>query len=228
MTDIFLFDSIRFDSHFAVSNLPYLIQMLGGSISSGRTNVRVVVVGDRATGKSSLITAAASETFPEEVPPVLPPTRLPADLYPDNVPVTIIDTSSRFVLCILDFEELICCLHVINVLMYVMICSLESRGKVAEELKRADAVVLTYACDQPSTLNRLTTFWLYEFRRLEVSNFVCLTFIVNIVKLKNIFVHSSIIFFFDIFKSNKKFEYLPIGMVKHTFKNIGQNLLIPE
>lgn len=49
-----------------------------------------------------------------------------------------------------------------------MICSLESRGKVAEELKRADAVVLTYACDQPSTLNRLTTFWLYEFRRLEV------------------------------------------------------------
>ncbi|XP_027767551.1 mitochondrial Rho GTPase 1 isoform X2 [Solanum pennellii] len=114
--------------------------MLGGSISSGRTNVRVVVVGDRATGKSSLITAAASETFPEEVPPVLPPTRLPADLYPDNVPVTIIDTSS----------------------------SLESRGKVAEELKRADAVVLTYACDQPSTLNRLTTFWLYEFRRLEI------------------------------------------------------------
>nr|XP_016501670.1 PREDICTED: mitochondrial Rho GTPase 1-like isoform X2 [Nicotiana tabacum] len=114
--------------------------MLGSSISGGRTNVRVVVVGDRATGKSSLITAAATETFPEEVPPVLPPTRLPADLYPDNVPVTIIDTSS----------------------------SLESRGKVAEELKRADAVVLTYACDQPSTLNRLTTFWLYEFRRLEI------------------------------------------------------------
>lgn len=72
--------------------------MLGGSISGGRTNVRVVVVGDRATGKSSLITAAATETFPEEVPPVLPPTRLPADLYPDNVPVTIIDTSSRFLL----------------------------------------------------------------------------------------------------------------------------------
>ncbi|MCD7465073.1 hypothetical protein HAX54_000499 [Datura stramonium] len=122
------------------TNLPSLIQMLGGSISGGCPNVRVVVVGDRATGKSSLITAAASETFPEEVPPVLPPTRLPADLYPDNVPVTIIDTSS----------------------------SLESRGKVAEELKRADAVVLTYACDQPSTLNRLTTFWLYEFRRLEI------------------------------------------------------------
>lgn len=47
-------------------------------------------------------------------------------------------------------------------------CSLENRGKLAEELKRADAVVLTYACDQPLTLNRLSSFWLHELRRLEV------------------------------------------------------------
>lgn len=46
--------------------------------------------------------------------------------------------------------------------------SLENRGKLAEELKRADAVILTYACDQPSTINRLDTFWLLELRRLEV------------------------------------------------------------
>lgn len=114
--------------------------MSGGSTSGLRNNVRVVVVGDRGTGKSSLIFAASTETFPDEVPPVLPPSRLPADYYPDNVPVTVIDTSS----------------------------SLENRGKLAEELKRADAVVLTYACDQPSTINRLDTFWLHELRRLEV------------------------------------------------------------
>ncbi|GJR98921.1 mitochondrial Rho GTPase 1-like protein, partial [Tanacetum coccineum] len=46
---------------------------------------------------------------------------------------------------------------------------LENRGKLAEELKKADAVVLTYACDQPSTLDRLSTFWLPELRRLEVN-----------------------------------------------------------
>ncbi|KAL0459542.1 UNVERIFIED_CONTAM: Mitochondrial Rho GTPase 1 [Sesamum latifolium] len=112
----------------------------GGSISGARTSVRIVVVGDRGTGKSSLIAAAAAETFRQEVPPVLPPTRLPADYYPDNVPIVIIDTSS----------------------------SLENRGRLAEELKRADAVVLTYACDQPSTLNRLSSFWLHELRRLEI------------------------------------------------------------
>lgn len=44
----------------------------------------------------------------------------------------------------------------------------EDRGKLGEELKQADAVVLTYACDQPETLNRLSTFWLPELRQLEV------------------------------------------------------------
>lgn len=109
-------------------------------MASSRTTVRVVVAGDRGTGKSSLIAAAASESFPEYVQPVLPPTRLPPDFYPDGVPVVIIDTSS----------------------------SLENRGKLAEEFKRADAVVLTYACDQPATLDHLSTFWLHELRRLEV------------------------------------------------------------
>ncbi|KAK6937516.1 EF hand associated, type-2 [Dillenia turbinata] len=108
--------------------------------SGVRTSVRVVVAGDHGTGKSTLIASAASESFPENVPLVLPPTRLPADFYPDRVPVTIIDTSSSF----------------------------ENRGKLVEELKKADAVVLTYACDQPTTLSSLYTFWLHELRRLEL------------------------------------------------------------
>ncbi|KAH9729885.1 mitochondrial Rho GTPase 2 [Citrus sinensis] len=114
--------------------------MPGGSGSSSRTGVRVVVVGDRGTGKSSLIAAAATESVPEKVPPVHAPTRLPPDFYPDRVPVTIIDTSS----------------------------SLENKGKLNEELKRADAVVLTYACNQQSTLSRLSSYWLPELRRLEI------------------------------------------------------------
>ena len=62
----------------------------------GRSGVRIVVAGDRNTGKSSLIITAAAETFPSNVPPLLPPTRLPEDLYPDRVPITIIDTPSRY------------------------------------------------------------------------------------------------------------------------------------
>ncbi|KAJ9682024.1 hypothetical protein PVL29_018085 [Vitis rotundifolia] len=112
----------------------------GATNSGNRTGVRIVVAGDRGTGKSSLIVTAAAENFPANVAPVLPPTRLPDDFYPDRVPITIIDTSS----------------------------SLENRSALADELRRADAVVLTYACDQPATLDRLSTFWLPELRRLEV------------------------------------------------------------
>ncbi|KAI3861214.1 hypothetical protein MKX03_016636, partial [Papaver bracteatum] len=39
---------------------------------------------------------------------------------------------------------------------------------LAQELKLADAVVLTYACDTPATLDGLSAFWLPELRNLEV------------------------------------------------------------
>lgn len=102
--------------------------------------VRIVVAGDPKTGKSSLIVSAVSESFPDNVPPVIAHTRLPDDLFPDRVPVTIVDTSS----------------------------SPQNRSKLIDELRKADAIVLTYACHKPETLERLSTFWLPELRRLEV------------------------------------------------------------
>ena len=62
---------------------------------AGKPGVRVVVIGDPGTGKSSLVVAVATEQFPENVSKVMPPTCLPADYFPDRVPITIVDTSSR-------------------------------------------------------------------------------------------------------------------------------------
>lgn len=108
--------------------------------ASNISSVRVVVAGDSGTGKTSLIVAVATDSFPTGVPPVLPSTRLPADFYPDRVPLNIIDTSSR----------------------------LEDRGKLEAECRKADAVVLTYACDRPETLDRLSSYWLPELRDMGV------------------------------------------------------------
>ncbi|KAG5051826.1 hypothetical protein JHK87_004024 [Glycine soja] len=69
----------------------------------------------------------ATEPFPKSVPPVLPPTRLPHNLFPDSVPLTLIESPS----------------------------SLAKQGARNEELKRADAVVLTYACDEPVSFERV-------------------------------------------------------------------------
>ncbi|KAK8964384.1 Actin-1 [Platanthera guangdongensis] len=106
----------------------------------GLSGVRIVVVGDVGTWKSSLIVAAATESFLENVPSVLPPTRLPADYYPDRIPLTIIDTSS----------------------------SPASKATLVAECQSADVVVLTYACDRPTSLDRLSSYWLPELRRLEM------------------------------------------------------------
>lgn len=52
-------------------------------------------MGDAQVGKTSLITAAATESFPENPPPVLPATRISGDATPEGVPLIITDTSSR-------------------------------------------------------------------------------------------------------------------------------------
>lgn len=57
----------------------------------------------------------------------------------------------------------------LKVLLFMHYIRVEDSVKLGEELRRADAVVLTYACDQPATLERLSSFWLPELRRLEVS-----------------------------------------------------------
>lgn len=62
-----------------------------------------------------------------------------------------------------------CCYFNLWLISYdLSIISTDNKSKLYEELKRADAVLLTYACDQPMTLNRLTSYWLNELRQLEV------------------------------------------------------------
>ncbi|RZC51225.1 hypothetical protein C5167_019647 [Papaver somniferum] len=103
---------------------------MGKSNTGDISNVRVVVVGDPGTGKSSLISGAATYTFRRNVPPVLRPTRVPG--------------------------------------FFLILFLMEDQITLAKELKLADAVVLTYACDAPATLDGLSTFWLLELRKLEV------------------------------------------------------------
>ena len=74
-----------------------------GTVVDFSKSVRIVVIGDKGTGKSSLIAAAATNSFPPNVPPVLPDTKLPLQFFPDGIAVTIVDTSSRYLSSYIGF-----------------------------------------------------------------------------------------------------------------------------
>ncbi|KAJ4869496.1 Mitochondrial Rho GTPase 3 [Raphanus sativus] len=115
---------------------------MGDSPSSKRP-VRIVVVGEKGTRKSSLIMAAVTghRYHPDpNIPPLLPYVNLPSEKCSGDVPVTLIDTSSRP----------------------------EDMGEVVKEVKEADAIVLTFAMDRQETLDCLSEYWLPMFRQLEV------------------------------------------------------------
>uniref|UniRef100_A0A0D3C8S5 EF hand associated type-2 domain-containing protein n=2 Tax=Brassica oleracea var. oleracea TaxID=109376 RepID=A0A0D3C8S5_BRAOL len=136
--------------------------------SHGSTKlVRIVVVGETRTRKSSLIMAAVTDhNHPDpRIPPLLPYTNLPSEYCSEDVLFTLIDTSLRP----------------------------EDKGDIIREVKEADAtfamdrlldnsklflklirkVVLVTLCvskrsDRLETLDRLSEYWLLLFRHLKV------------------------------------------------------------
>ncbi|WZY83341.1 hypothetical protein YC2023_029725 [Brassica napus] len=119
-----------------------MMRMLGLGYSGSPKPVRIVVVGEKGTGKTSLIIAALNESSQPQpnIPPVLPYTTFPSEWFRDPIPATIIDTSSKP----------------------------EDREKVVKEVKEADAIVLTFIVDIAESLDRLSEYWLPLFRQLEV------------------------------------------------------------
>jgi len=64
-----------------------------------RRSVRILVVGDRSVGKTSLILSLVSEEFTEDVPPKAEEITIPADVTPEQVPTHIVDYSGKYRLC---------------------------------------------------------------------------------------------------------------------------------
>ncbi|GIZ39572.1 hypothetical protein CKM354_000295100 [Cercospora kikuchii] len=103
--------------------------------------VRVCVCGDEATGKSSLLTSFVKDAFvTTKIQHVLPPITLPPALgTPENVPTTIVDTSSLP----------------------------QDRDELKKALRKCNVILLVYS--DHYSYERVALFWMPYFRSLGVN-----------------------------------------------------------
>lgn len=64
--------------------------------TTSRRNVRILLVGDRLVGKTSIILSLVSEEFPEDVPYKAEEITIPADVTPELVPTHIVDYCGEY------------------------------------------------------------------------------------------------------------------------------------
>ncbi|KAK2714554.1 hypothetical protein QYM36_008944 [Artemia franciscana] len=109
----------------------------------GRTkDVRILLVGERGVGKTSLILSLVSEEFAEYVPSKAEEITIPADVTPENVPTHIVDSSAAE----------------------------QSQDELIQEVKRADVVCIVYSVDDETTLEAVTSKWLPFLHDVEKQN----------------------------------------------------------
>ncbi|GFG31580.1 hypothetical protein Cfor_10413 [Coptotermes formosanus] len=104
-------------------------------------NVRILLVGERNVGKTSIVLSLVSEEFTEDVPAKAEEITIPGDVTPDKVPTFIVDYSAA--------EQ--------TVEMLTM------------EVQRAHVVCVVYAVDDDESLRKVSTYWLPLLRDIPPS-----------------------------------------------------------
>ena len=100
-----------------------------------KEQIKILLIGDTGTGKSSVISSYISKYFPDEVPSVLVDAIIPPDKC-DNVSVTIMDSSSL----------------------------LGDREVLHQKIRMADSIISLFDVTKPQTIDSLEELWLPTIR----------------------------------------------------------------
>ena len=85
-----------------------------------RRNVRILLVGDRGVGKTSLILSLVSDEYAEDVPSKAEEITIPADVTPEQVPTRIVDYSGiAFLLVIIIFSIITRFCKLLTILFFI-------------------------------------------------------------------------------------------------------------
>lgn len=105
--------------------------------TTSRRNVRILLVGDRLVGKTSIILSLVSEEFPEDVPYKAEEITIPADVTPELVPTHIVDY-----------------------------CETEqTEESLHEEISKANVICVIYSVTEENSLTNVSTHWMPLIRK---------------------------------------------------------------
>ncbi|CAK9828451.1 Mitochondrial Rho GTPase [Anthophora retusa] len=107
-----------------------------------RRNVRILLIGDRGVGKTSLILSLVSEEYAEDVPCKAEEITIPADVTPEQVPTHIVDYSAAE----------------------------QTEDQLTDEIQKAHVICVVYSVVDEDTLDRAATYWLPLIRRCSSNN----------------------------------------------------------
>ncbi|GAB6027223.1 Mitochondrial Rho GTPase 1 [Chamberlinius hualienensis] len=99
---------------------------------SKKRGVRILLVGERNVGKTSLILSLVSEEFTEEVPARAEEITIPAEVTPEGVPTHIVDYS--------DQEQ--------------------TYENLVDEICRANVICIVFAFNDDDSIDQISTHWL--------------------------------------------------------------------
>jgi Ras family protein T1 len=102
------------------------------TIGNLSVDVRILVLGDKGVGKTSLIMALVEDAFCEDVPARVERVLIPPDVTPERVVTAIVDYSSRT----------------------------QDEKALIKEIENSNVICLVYSVDDEKTVERISEYWL--------------------------------------------------------------------
>lgn len=146
---------LKHQTHFRSIMVQRELEGIDMGLEGPQDEIRLLLVGDRGTGKTSLIYTLVNDDFDENVPARMASITVPAEVFSEKVPLHIVDYSDREQ----NYDELI------------------------DQIRDANVICVVYTAGDDESLSRVASLWLPTIRKCQSDNAKPIMLVANKVDL---------------------------------------------